>query len=91
MKTANDADPQSLPRPNQLETLTQDQLVAAVLHLAMEVSVLRERLATHETLLASVGILNQEDIDQYVPDGDDAARRAADRQALITAILNKLR
>lgn len=91
MKTANDANPHRLPRPEQLETLTQDQLVAAVLHLAMEVSVLRERLATHETLLESGGVMTREQVETFVPEGEDAARRAQARQALIATLIEKLR
>ncbi|MEM1438011.1 MAG: hypothetical protein AAF545_03955 [Pseudomonadota bacterium] len=91
MKTANDADPHRLPRPEQLDTLTQDQLVACVLHLAMEVSVLRERLGTHETLLEAAGVLTRDQVDTHVPEGDDAARRSAERNALIANIIDKLR
>lgn len=90
MKTANDADPHRLPRPEQLDTLTQDQLVACVLHLAMEVSVLRERLATHEVLLGEAGVMTRDQVEAYAPEGEEAARRAAERNALIAAIIGKL-
>ena len=90
MKTANDADPHRLPRPEQLDALSQDQLVACILHLAMEVSVLRERLATHEALLGEAGVLTREQVEAYTPAGDDAARRAGQRNALIAALVGKL-
>ena len=44
--------PFKLPRPRQIEELSPDQLVAVIWRLAMEICVLRDRLGTHEQLLA---------------------------------------
>ncbi|MEM6808341.1 MAG: hypothetical protein AAF574_03820 [Pseudomonadota bacterium] len=91
MKTANDAQPERLARPQQLDALSPDQLVAVVLHLAMEVSVLRERLATHEVLLEAGGVMSRSQVEAFQPSGDESARRAAERNALINALVEKLR
>ncbi|MCS6946161.1 MAG: hypothetical protein NZM12_00945, partial [Steroidobacteraceae bacterium] len=43
------------------------QLVAVAMRLAMEVATLRDRLATHEALLAQRGVLDSAAIDAYTP------------------------
>ena len=53
------------------------QLVAVTLRLAMEVSVLRDRLRTHESLLAGHGLLSPEAVDRYEPPADELALRSA--------------
>ncbi|MEM7764937.1 MAG: hypothetical protein AAF290_12800 [Pseudomonadota bacterium] len=90
MTTSNDANPQRLAKPEQLTTLTQDQLVTAILRLTMEVSVLRDRLHTHETMLSANGLLTTEAVDQFEPDTANKATRAAARQQLIAQILGDL-
>ena len=62
------------------------QLVAVALRLAMEVGALRERLATHEALLARHGLLDAAAVDAYQPDAAEAAARAASARALIEAL-----
>ena len=62
------------------------QLVAVAMRLAMEVSALRERLATHEALLARHGLLDAAAVDAYQPDAAESAARAAAAQALIEAL-----
>lgn len=66
------------------------QLVAVALRLAMEVSALRERLATHEALLAKHGLLDAAAVDAYAPDGAESAARAAAARALIEALAGDL-
>lgn len=59
------------------------QLVAVTTRLAMEVTVLRERVATHEALLARHGLLDAAAIDAYRPDAaEQAARDAATRRLI---------
>lgn len=82
--------PRKLERPHQLKTLTPDQTVAAILRLAMEVSVLRERLATQEILLEAAGGVSRDQIDRYTPDAEEGKRRAAERTALIEQIISDL-
>jgi hypothetical protein len=62
------------------------QLVAVAMRLAMEVSALRERLATHEALLARHGLLDAAVVDAYQPDAVESAARSAAARALIEAL-----
>jgi hypothetical protein len=91
--TTNDDDtsrPYKLPRPHQLENLSPDQVVAVVLRLAMEVSVLRDRLSSNEELLAEHGVLAREDIESYRPSKTETAVRQKARTELIESIINDL-
>ena len=85
-----DIAPEKLARPEQLKTLTNDQLVAVILRLTMEISVLRDRLATHECLMEEKGLLASADIDSYSPDADEARARAASRTKLIEGVMRDL-
>lgn len=82
--------PFQLSRPAQLEGLSPDQVVAVVMRLAMEVSVLRDRLRTHEQLLAEQRLLSSEDIEKYTPSKDEAVARQQARNELIESIFNDL-
>jgi len=82
--------PEPLPRPNQIEGLTPDQVVAVVWRLAMEISVLRDRLHSHELLLEQHGLLSPEAVDDYRPSPDQAARRQSERTTLIEKIISDL-
>ncbi len=62
------------------------QLVAVSLRLAMEVTVLRDRLRTHEALLARQGLLSVEAVDQYEPPPPELAQRSAVARELVAAI-----
>ncbi len=62
------------------------QLVSVALRLAMEVSVLRERLATHEVLLSRRGILNAEAVDTYEPTAEELQARLGASRELIEAV-----
>ena len=66
------------------------QLVAVAMRLAMEVSALRERLATHEALLARHGLLDAAAVDAYAPDAAEAAARAAAARTLIEALASDI-
>lgn len=91
MATNDDASrPFKLPRPNQLENLSPDKVVAVVLRLAMEISVLRDRLSTYEELLAEHGVLPREDIETFTPSKNEAAARQKARTELIESIINDL-
>ncbi len=82
--------PEKLARPNQLKALTQDQLVAALLRLTMEISVLRDRLRTQENLLVDNGVLGADAIDRYEPSAEESALRGESRAALIQQLINDL-
>jgi hypothetical protein len=91
MKFANDARAEKQPRPKQLESLQPEQLVSAALSLAMELSVIRERLFAHQALLEEAGILSCEKGTDFTPDADESKRRADSRNALVEAVIERLR
>ncbi len=62
------------------------QLVAVTMRLAMEVTVLRDRLQSHEVLLARHGLLDTAAVDAHVPDAAQQAERDAATRALIVAL-----
>ena len=66
------------------------QLVAVALRLAMEVNVLRDRLRTHEALLARQGLLSSEAVDQFEPSAAELALRTAQARELVEAIASDL-
>lgn len=90
--TTNDdtSRPFKLPRPQQLENLTPDQVVAVVLRLAMEISVLRDRLSTYEELFEERGIVPRADFESFTPSKSEAAARQKARTELIESIINDL-
>jgi len=67
-----------------------DHLLRAVVTLAMEVSVSRERVQTLEALLAARGLLDAASVDQHVPGEKEAIRRATQRSRLIEDILGPM-
>jgi predicted HD phosphohydrolase len=62
------------------------QLVAVTMRLAMEVTVLRDRVQTHEALLARHGLLDTAAVDAHAPDAAQQAERDVATRALITAL-----
>jgi len=91
MTTNDDTNrPFKLPRPHQLENISPDQVVAVVLRLAMEISVLRDRLSTYEELFAKHGVLPREEIESFTPSKNEAAARQKARTELIESIINDL-
>ena len=86
----NDAGPQPIPRPSQIKELTPDQLVAALLRLTMEISVLRDRLATQTALLEQHGVFEKDAIENYALSGDELAHRNASRTELIAGLIDDL-
>jgi hypothetical protein len=67
-----------------------DRLIAMVLALATELAATRERLDTHERLLASAGLLNPAAIDGFEPDEAASAARSRVRQHLLDVLLAPL-
>ena len=74
-------------RPIYFENPETDKLLAMVLALAEEVSVLRDRLDTIERLAQAKDLLSQAEIDAYQPDPQAAAERDQQRAAYIARIL----
>ncbi|AOL23991.1 hypothetical protein Ga0102493_112994 [Erythrobacter litoralis] len=64
-----------------------EHLLRGLVTVAMELSVTRERVATLEALLVENGVLDQGAADAYEPAGEDAGKRAAEREKLVAAIL----
>ena len=88
---ANGATPRTTAGPDQpLDAASVAQLVAVSLRLAMEVSVLRDRLRTHEALLSRQGLLSPESVDQYEPPAAELAQRAAAARDLVEALASDL-
>lgn len=84
------ASPPRLPRPRQIEELTPDQTVAALLRLAMEVTVLRDRLRTHEALLEKAGVLSRAEVEAFRPDPEESAERMRASMRLVEKLLGDL-
>jgi hypothetical protein len=82
--------PFRLPRPHQLEELSPDQVVAVVMRLAMEICVLRDRVRTHEQLLARHQVLSPEEIESYAPSKEESAARREASTRLIESIIDDL-
>lgn len=83
------------PRPGDrhvtfFEDPIKDHLLRAVITLAGELSVARERLDTLEAVLAEQGILDRAALDQRLPDSATAQAREAARQKLLGALLAPL-
>lgn len=74
-------------RPIYFENPDTDKLLAMVLALAEEVSVLRDRLNTVERLAQAKGLLSQAEIEAYRPDAQAATEREQERSAYIARIL----
>ena len=87
---ADTPSPERLARPRQIESLSPDQIVAVVLRLAMEVSVLRDRLHSHELLLAEHDLLSPESVDAFTPGPEANQHRKLERSALIEKIIADL-
>ncbi len=83
------------PRPGERDTAffpdpMIDHLLRAVVTLAMEVSVSRERVQALEALLAERGLLDPCAVDQHLPDDEEASRRARQRNKLIEDVLGPM-
>jgi hypothetical protein len=75
------------PGPDQpLDGVNVAQLVAVSLRLAMEVSVLRDRLRTHEALLAKHGLLDAAAVDAYAATPEESRERDTFKRELIEAL-----
>ncbi len=73
-----------------LDAATVAQLVNVTMRLAMEQSVLRDRLRTHELLLAKHGLLNADEVDALVLPESEQKQRDAQTRTLIEALTEDL-
>lgn len=67
-----------------------DRLLTMVMELASEVSVMRDRLDTHERLAAKKGIYTENDVENFRPDEGEATAREEWRSKFLDRILNAL-
>ncbi len=74
-------------RPIYLDDAHSDKLLAMVMALVGEVSVLHERLDTLERLTQAKGILSMEEIEAYQPDEQVAQEREQWRREYIARVL----
>ena len=74
-------------KPIYLDDRSIDNLMAMIMTLTQEVSVLRDRLDTIEVLLAEKEPITLEDIDNFVPSDDLVMQRKERRQLLLKRIL----
>ncbi len=75
------------PKPQNFQDPATDSLLAMVLALTEEVSVLRDRLDTVERLLGARGVLTQSDIEDFDVAGDVQAERAQRRTAFLERVM----
>ena len=74
-------------KPIYLDERSIDNLMAMIMTLTQEISVLRERLDTIEKLLVSKKAITLEDIETFEPDDDLAEERRDRRQMLLKRVL----
>lgn len=74
------------PRPAFHDQEAVDRLIAIVIALTSELSVMRDRVATLERLGEAAGWLAPGGVDGHVPDADERARREGDREALLARV-----
>lgn len=74
-------------RPVYLSDPTSEKILAMVMALAGEVSVMRDRMETMERLSEKSGGFSAEDIEQYVPSEEEKAAREKRRAEYLQRIL----
>ena len=73
-------------RPNYLSDPTSEKILAMVMALAGEVSVMRDRMETIERLSEKSGVFSGEDIENYVPSDEEKAAREKRRAEYLQRI-----
>jgi hypothetical protein len=73
------------------EDRTVDQLMAMVVALTAEVSILRERLDTHERLAQTKGVFSPGEVDEFLPGPDVMKERGSQRQRLMRKVFRVIR
>ena len=73
-----------------IEQVDMDRVVAAILRVTMEVSVLRDRIDTHESLAEKFGGYSMADVESYRPTPEEEQRRAERRSALVARLVRDL-
>ena len=73
-----------------IDKVDMDRVVATLLRLTMEISVLRERLDAHEGLAKQHGVFGPADVDAYQPTPEEQDQRNERRSTLIARIVRDL-
>ena len=73
-----------------IDQVDMDRVVAALVRLTMEVSVLRDRLDAHESLAAQHNLYTAEDVDGFKPSAEEETARGARRAQLIARLVRDL-
>jgi hypothetical protein len=73
------------------EDRTVDQLMAMVVALTSEMSILRDRLDTHERLAQAKGVFTPAEIDEFIPGPDVMQERGAQRTRLMRKVFRVLK
>ena len=68
-----------------------DQLMAMVVAMTAEISILRERLDTHERLAAAKGVFSPPEVDEFLPGPEAMAERSAQRTRLMRKVFRVLK
>lgn len=84
------SDPARRDRHHFIDNVDMDRVVTALLRLTMEISVLRDRLDTHESLAQKSGAYTRDDVEAYRPTKDEDSARAARRQQLVARLTRDL-
>jgi hypothetical protein len=70
---------------------TIDQLMAMVVALTAEISVLRDRLDTHERLAQAKGVFSPAEVDEFLPNPAAMSERAGQRTRLMRKVFRVLK
>ena len=73
-------------RPTFFRDPVNDRFAAIITALSAEVSAVADRLDTVETLLVRKGVLAKGEIDSFVPEGENAARRRERHEAFMARV-----
>ena len=77
-------------KPDFITMPNMDKVVSVLMRLAMENSVLRDRLARQEDLLISSGVLSESDFENFMPSQQFAAQSQTESFELIRSIVKDL-
>lgn len=78
-------------KPEFIQKPEMDKIVSVLMRLAMENSVLRDRIERQERILISRGLVSEDDFENYTPSKKVAALSQTESFKLISAIVNDLK
>lgn len=84
------AKPSKGANPHFFEDPNTDRLVTMLMNMAMEISVLRDRLDTHERVAAAKGAYTPADIEAYEPTDEVRAAREAWRSKFLDRLIKTM-